>query len=364
MSIEKIKMTMNELITILEKLCISNGISIYVENKTPLHIRLIKDKQKGLLRIYEKKDGLKIDSNVPGYIELNIEVEELFKSSQVIEKTVSDDYTYKNITDEQFANILIELDEFCNDEIELNVKENKDPNKVYFGELINTRTKEAIKISKYKNGSLQIQGVVWILWEDLCQIIETNINVSISDLVDRFLLGNSDNINKLTDFSDEELEIKNKVTENVFNFLDEHYRDYLISAQCIIGNNVKMKEYSTVLCPTAKALEGYTKKLLIDLDLEKAKNMKKNWSFTKVFSVKKQVSNMVLHCLPDDLLTKITEDQHQALIDLYDLVKVFRHDMNHGSPNPKLIVRDLKTCIYHYEIILEEIKNSYYNIYK
>ena len=116
-----------------------------------------------------------------------------------------------------------------------------------------------------------------------------------------------------------------------------------------------MKEYSTVLCPVAKVLEGYLKSLLIKLRLERAFVIKCNWNFGKIFT--------------DEGIKsfnggKITNKQEDELKGLYLLVKEFRHDINHGTPKHKLVIRDKRVCVSKYEEILTKIKKSYFSIFE
>lgn len=357
MSIEKIQMDIEELLDVIQNSCNECGIESNINReKTPMHIEISKGDKESVLRIYQKKNGLKIDTSVGSCSELNKEVEQKFNEISNYKETEQRTYTYKKVNKDQIYKILKDIDLMLDEQIVLIEKENKDPNKSHFMEIINNITKESMVLSVFNNGTICVQGIVWTLWEDICQIIERNISIAIPDIVDRFLLDEKQNMVDKDDFTQEEADVKVLIGEDVYNYLDEHYQDYLVSAQCIVTNNVKMREYSTVLCPTAKVLEGYLKKILIDLKLEKKLKMNDTWNFGQIFN-------------KDEIIIRygdvsITETQKNQLINIYKLVKYFRHNINHGSPKPKLIVKTLELCKYHYEKILKEINRTYYLIYK
>ena len=147
----------------------------------------------------------------------------------------------------------------------------------------------------------------------------------------------------------------------MYDFLDEHYKDYLISAQCILDKDMKMKEFSTVLCPVAKVLEGILKKILIQLDIERTVNMADDWHFGRVLNNSAQNRHIIYRYAET---IHLPSNKEEAVFNLYDAVKYYRNNLNHGSPKPKIIVRDKGNAVQIYKEILNEIKKGYYNIIK
>ena len=354
MSIEKINCSKEQLFEKIRSVCSELSIDINVKSDSDKHSEysISRDIYKSILRVYVKKDGLKLDTSVGRDKELNLKIEEKLKV--ILNQTKHAIFTYKNIDEEKFDSIYQSLKELAIGDIILSNRTNNDPHKSCFFEIKNRITNECITIAKYKNGTLTVDGVVWILWEDVCQIIEmNNSNLTVNDIIDRLLVEDNETVDN-NDFSKEEREVKRLITNDVYDFLAEHFKDYLISAQCILSNNVKMKEYSTVLCPVAKVLEGYLKSLLIELKLEKKISMNKNWRFSKIFT-------------QDGIKSfnggNITEEQEEELKSVYSLVKEFRHDINHGGPKPRLVIKDKEICKSKYEEILKKIIDSYYIIF-
>lgn len=357
MSIEKIKLSKEALINKLEQIFseLEMKFDEFDSNKSPIQIKIRRDSKNSVLRIYCKKDGFKLDTSVGANRELNTEVENKFNG---VETTEQKTYSFKNISKDKYEAIKHKLSKI--DFTEIIQKENRDPNKEDFFEIKSTITHEKIILSKFKNGTLMLQGIVWNLWEDICEVVDTTINSPIEDIINRFLLGDSGNVVN-EDYSEEINDIKEIITEEVFNFLDEHYRDYLISAQCILNSDGKMKEFSTVLCPTAKVLEGFLKKILIEIGIEKSIEMEENWSFGSVLNNTSSNKHIIYKYAET---VHLSNDKEMSVFDLYDAVKFYRHDLNHGSPKPKIIVRDKANALSIYKEILNKIKEGYYNIIK
>ncbi len=357
MSIEKIKLTKEELLNKLKKIFEELEISFdnFDVDKNPMQIKIRKGERNSVIRIYSKGDGFKIDTTVGADKKLNIEVENKFND---FETTESKSYSFKKIDKFTYDIIKEKFSQINYSEIVL--KENNDSNKEEFFEIRNIKTHEKINISYFKNGTLMLQGIIWALWEDVCEIIDTTLNSSIEDIINRFSFSESDSI-LCDDYTEETNNVKEFISDEVFNFLDEHYQDYLISAQCILNVDMKMKEFSTVLCPTAKVLEGFLKKLLIELGIEKLINMEDKWSFGKVLC-NSDSNRHIIYKYEDTV--HLSNEKEEEIFKLYDAVVFYRHDLNHGSPKPKTIVREKENAINIYNEILNVIKKCYYNILK
>lgn len=355
MSIKKIACKKEEFFEILESVChdLQINLTIDKENENYSQYSILKDNKKSKLRIYNTKVGLTFDTSAGRDKELNSEIEEEIKL--LVNRTEHSDFTYKNISSGNIKEIYEQLCGLESTDIVLNNKQNNDPNKSHFFEIKDIATKECITISIYKTGTITISGVKWLLWEEVCEIIEINDDkTSVNKIMDRILLKDNEQIVN-EGYSKEENNVKKLISPEVYNFLNRNFRDYLISAECILMNDVKMKEYSTVLCPVAKVLEGYLKQLLIELNLESKLAIKKDWTFGKIFT-------------KDGIKSfdggEITNKQEEQLKKLYELVKEFRHDIQHGSLNPNLVIRYKSICINKYKEILVAIKDSYFSIFE
>ncbi|MGL4912183.1 MAG: hypothetical protein ACRC3Y_07085, partial [Romboutsia sp.] len=272
MGIEKIKCTKYELEKKINDCCKELKIVCekYMDKGNLMQFTLLKGNLEGKLRVYITKNGLKIDDSIFKDKDLYNEFEKNIKD--VLEKTETGLYKFKNIDENQFKIIFDEINKMCNNDIQRNDRENRDPNKTYFFEMKNFKTGEKVLISKYRNGTLTLSGVNWLLLTDICSIIDSEINSTPLDIFDRILEAKNIVVNEIDtkytveNYGEEEEIIKEDLTCEVYNFLDEHFRNYLISAQRIISSGIVLPEYSPILCPLAKVLEGYLKRLLVELN--------------------------------------------------------------------------------------------------
>ncbi|MBK8154692.1 MAG: type II toxin-antitoxin system RnlA family toxin [Saprospiraceae bacterium] len=105
----------------------------------------------------------------------------------------------------------------------------------------------------------------------------------------RFIADNSDALNKFNAVFNPELQ--NRAEENIkaqigieaFAFLEEHDRKYLVASECLRLCNIPLPEFSPIVMPASKAFEGFTKKLVIALNIEDATYFQyKNANFAKL----------------------------------------------------------------------------------
>ncbi|GAA0061726.1 hypothetical protein [Clostridium sp. CTA-1] len=368
MGISKIKCDKNEIEIKINECCDYLGISCikYSDNGRLIQFKFCRNDSKGILRVYITGKGIKFDESQFEDKNLYNEFEECIKSS--LERTKNKKYSFKKINDEIFQTILAEINNLCDDEIVINHRENSDVSKTHFFEIKNIKTNEKIVITKYKNGTLVLDGIDWLLWTDICSIVDKEVNSTPLDIFDRFLetkkIESIDPKYRTDDYLSEENLLKEKLTAKVFMYLEEHFRNYLISAQRLIESKIMLPEYSPILCPVAKVLEGYLKQLLVDLQIETYENIecvqvdknKRRWNFGKVFDGQKGIIK--------SKCGHIDNTQETELIKVYSNVVDFRHNQNHGSLNSTKVYNDRDKCIEKYDEIIELIKVSYCNIYK
>ncbi|WP_443660477.1 hypothetical protein [Clostridium algidicarnis] len=370
MGIDKIKCDSTEIEVKINECCNYLGMSCIknLDNGKLMQFKISRNGSMGILRVYITKKGIKFDDSQFKDKSLYNEFEECIKNS--LDKTQNRKYSFKKISDEAFKTILAEINNLCDDEIVINFRENKDSNKTHFFEVKNNKTGEKILITKYKNGTLMLDGVDWLLWTDICNIVDKEINSTPLDIFDRFLetkeieFKEIDSKYRTNNYSSEEASLKHILTDTVFMYLNEHFRNYLISAQRLIESEIMLPEYSPILCPLAKVLEGYLKRLLVDLKVETYENMEcisegqsgVKWNFGNVFNGVK--------CIRANKCGNINDIQEKELINIYSNVIDFRHNQNHGSLNVTKQYNDRNKCIEKYDEIIELIKISYYNTYK
>ena len=368
MGIDKIKCDRTEIETKIRQCCDELCIKCekILDKENLIQFNLSKNNLEGLLRVYITKKGIKFDESLFKDRILYSEFEDYIKN--ILDKTESRKYSFKKKSKKTFDIIYEEIENLRDDDISIHNKENKDVNKTHFFEIKNNNTHEKIVISKFTNGTLLLDGIDWLLWEDVCNIIDKHINSTPLDIFDRFLETKkveTEEINskyKTNDYTSEEEYLREKLTDTVYMYLDEHFRNYLISSQRLIESEIVLPEYSPILCPAAKVLEGYLKRLLVDLGIEKYENIenisetgsRSKWNFGHVFSG--------TECIINTKKGSITKEQETSLIEIYSNVIDFRHNQNHGSLNPTKVYIDRDKCVEKFNEVMDIIKVSYYNI--
>jgi len=130
------------------------------------------------------------------------------------------------------------------------------------------RNNQSITITQFKSGTLLLQGGYTKLFDEICDEIEAIIIPQTEEVISRFIPENSTksdherpvneiNIDKATE------DLIGNISKNAFEFLTNHDRDYLLTAECLKNLDfLKMPEYSFMVMPAAKGYEGFTKKLM------------------------------------------------------------------------------------------------------
>ena len=129
-----------------------------------------------------------------------------------------------------------------------------------------------VSIVQYSTGNLLVQGKEDSLFEDCCEIIDRIALPSENEIAKRYLSTDE----KICEFFDNKYteELKKEAKQNIlnrigkaFNYLYEHDKKYLVSGECIQLSLVPMEEYSPIVMPLSKGLEGFVKKIMIDIGL-------------------------------------------------------------------------------------------------
>lgn len=361
---KNINMTVDECVEVLTEICkkynINCSVDRSVNNPQLYNFKLNTKAKEGLLRIYVTARGLTLDNTAGKDKNLNKLVYNEFVNYEKIEKVENRSVTYRGLKTFEIDKIKKLLySEFSH----LQIKEEKrSNNEAYRLKIINNDSKESVTVIQFNNGSLQIVGLKYNLWEDVCYLVERTLKVPISQIIRRFTndaLITDDDIKNI-DFN--QTIVKNTLSEEVANFLYSHDLNVLISAQCIVSSKMKMPDYSVVLGPVLKAMEGYFKKVLITLGIVKQIDMNNQWDFGSVFEMDRQLKA----CFHDNLSSDEgkRKKQLQALSVLCDQMWVSRNPLNHSGPKPRMIVDNYQDFINRYNKSLEIIKNTFHSIIK
>lgn len=134
-----------------------------------------------------------------------------------------------------------------------------------------------VTISQFNSGTLMVQGLSSILFDNVCETLDTHLTQSLSERASRYLSGESER-NTVTAYL-EQPNAENESTQwllqhldkKVLNFLYDNDRRTLLAAAGVRNafkiSNGELPDYSVVVMPFAKAFEGFLVKLAIHLDL-------------------------------------------------------------------------------------------------
>lgn len=150
------------------------------------------------------------------------------------------------------------------------------------------KDREKMSITLYNNGTLLIQGRTHMFWDNVCDWVEKELNSPVSEVLVR-VTSDEHIVNKLKSESDEEVldnaeqELKDRLGSS-YSFLHNHDIKFLVASLSLLRYNKILPEYSPIIMPSFKALEGYTKKLLVKLypSLED-EIYKPSFKFSKIF---------------------------------------------------------------------------------
>lgn len=380
MKLIRIKYTKSECISKIKEIAKELSIKTVVENKKDhTIIKLINKEQpqEGMIRVYDsKKRARTLDGSQKNKI-LNSKVLEVFKErycnneeSTVISKQAIYDVSSYNFDD---------IRKVIEDEAKVNdyIIEDKDSHldSIYY--MISIRDKkyyDKVTITQYENtGKLLLQGKTWNVWDNLCNAIEKKLNTPVTEIILRYMGKSDENEEKITDIVTDSLTIKatQKIHArmgNSFDFLYEHDKKLLISSQAMLDAGIDYGDYYCYVAPALRVIEGYLKKVLIDLGIcteteiiELKTNGKPKFRFNTVFDGTKQ-----LHKKHKDKLNNYNstvEEKEKALLLIYDKFSWLRSPYKHDSPPPIYSVDSYDDAEAIFDEIIGMINTTYVTLF-
>jgi hypothetical protein len=354
---DKIKRAVEEFLEELASCCEQLKFEIEHEKKAEkeYHVRINND----LLRVYDTKKGINPDMSVMKNKEIGNKVLGLWEELYGKEYKNST-YTYKGI--KQFDIIINKIKEFeSHGGCRLQDKKVNNSLVKIVKDIDNENTHEKLTLTYYNNQTLTVQGFEGVLWENICQIIEKNEGLTQSKNILKRIKGNDDVSNE----SEYENNLKEILTEEIFNFLSTDDKEYLITAHELIMEEKLFKIYTPVLCSAALALEGYLKVLLIKLKLVKTLEVsQRSFNFGSVFNGK-----ILLGKHYNELKQKYNnyDEIKKQLEFVYSKIKSYRDTVCHSGAGVSMYtlkVKSFEKCKkLYYDEYIKTIKSSYEQIF-
>jgi len=135
-----------------------------------------------------------------------------------------------------------------------------------------TRTTDALRVTVYETGTVVLQGRNTALFDEVCSLVETLGESGVNEIAVRFVTQSSDEAERLAALLSPKLmldadeELKSSLGES-YHYLAQHDRKYLQSSLCLLSAGLDLPEYSCLVMPASKGLEGFCKKLMVSLGI-------------------------------------------------------------------------------------------------
>lgn len=154
-------------------------------------------------------------------------------------------------------------------------KETRGPAEVYRIEV--RREGHRVTITQYSSGTLIVQGLSNPHFDAVCEILDEYLTQSFSERAARFIVGEAERTAATTYLERPEAEnealqwLLEQIDWSILHFLYENDRRTLLAAAGVRNvfqkTNQPLADYSVVVMPFAKALEGFLMRLAIHLEL-------------------------------------------------------------------------------------------------
>lgn len=252
----------------------------------------------------------------------------------------------------------------------------KDPN-AQFTYTINDDQNNKLSLTMYKTNKLVFRGKQTDLWENFTEYISSMLDMSVNTMVANII--HNETYAKVV--SQDEIEIIDVVTSkdkdeaeafikrrlgDSYEFLYENDCYRIESSEVLLLLNPPVKDYFGCVSGTLEALEGFTKKLVIEIGaFSEAEIMRKGperWSFQKVYNAKSDtLSDEVLNALSSN--TQEKEKQMDILIALIKTISKYRNVHFHsGPPSGGTPISTLEKAQEMHNEVVSLIKKAYENL--
>jgi predicted RNA binding protein YcfA (HicA-like mRNA interferase family) len=126
-----------------------------------------------------------------------------------------------------------------------------------------------ITVTQYKTNNMLIQGLRTILWEQFTEFIGNELGLTVNTFVAQVLAEPGKEISVDTVITNVDQEqaserIKQRLGE-CYDFLYDQDKCLIESSECLLGLEIKLNDYFCCVSGTIKAMEGFIKKIVIQL---------------------------------------------------------------------------------------------------
>lgn len=362
-TIKELNISAKEAIQYIEEICSKNAINMRIKDGTNVntdkHLIIYFDKNylNSEIHLHISGKGLTININQGKCNELNCLIVHNLITQYNINKVEEKRYVYRGLEDDKISDVVSNLELF-NDDSKYEFAFSKECKHIKYSFIIKAKiTGEKISVYIYTNNTLEVRGKKYLLWEDVCYIIEKSLDISLDDIIGRINVGtdlkfNHDNVDKCDQLLHSEL------GEDIIGFMYSHDYNVILSIKCSLEHKIRVPDYGIYIDPLTKALEGYLKQLIVHLNIVKKFEIKKSsWNLSEIFNVDRSLKVEYHSCLNADTSKK--SKQLDILKAMCDKMWDIRNPINHSDYRGTLSYNNYDDAVKEYISITELIKESY-----
>jgi len=155
-----------------------------------------------------------------------------------------------------------------------------------------SRNSSTVVVTQFSNGTLLLQGKTGALFEESCDLIEKIGNPDEEQVVARFISKNEESLKHFIKIvTPKVLELADcnilKKLGGVYNYIENHDRKWFVASEVLCITPIPLPEYTPLVMPASKAFEGFSKKILVDVEFYEKDHFKLKTSKFENLSSKK-----------------------------------------------------------------------------
>ncbi|MED3962834.1 hypothetical protein [Niallia taxi] len=343
------------------------------EKKDHLVLRFNKqDESDGIIRLYEtKRNGQTLDGST-GNKEVNDLILTLFSERfcQGEDSRIESKTAIYQLEEGSFDDIK-EVITSCVNKNSYILNDREVPDHVYYMvEVSHSIKQDRVTISQFQSGKLMIQGRSWEVWDEICNSIDESLDVPMEEMLIRLMSKAGTSVTDVVTSSlksDGEEAIQNRLG-GAFDFLYEHDKKLVTSSQCMLISAVDYGDYYCYVAPCLRVLEGYLKKVIVDLGLftdteieEVNPNGSPKFNFGWIFNGTTSLQPQIKTQLGAD--AAIIAQKESALLRVYREYKRTRNPLQHDGPPLQRLIETYDAAESYFDQIVGVIRSSYYDLF-